>query len=379
MQAGQSLVEIILAIGLSAIILPALLVGLVSSREGRAQQSQRTQATYLLNETVDAVRSVREKGWTSFAVNGTYHPVVSGSGWSLATGSATVNGFTQSITVGDINRDSNGVIVSSDGILDPSTKKVDVLITWGQPYLSKIDTTLFITRYLDNNAFVQTTVGDFNLGTKSGTIITDTSGGEVTLGAGGRGNWCAPNLSIAALDLPKNGVANALTVIEGRAFAGTGNNASGVSFANIPITTTYPPVASIAGTLSGYKTNGIFGESDYAYITTDNNFKEMVIIDLTNLIGDTYSEVGYFDAPGNNSGRSVYVIDNIGYVTVDNILYSVNLSAKNGSRPYLDSVSLVGNGTKVFVVGDYAYVATSSTGTQLQIIDVSNPNDMVVV
>src|SRR3990167_3628807 len=58
---GQSLVEILIAIGLTGILLPALLTGLVSSREGKAQEGQRLQATALLRESEEAIRSVREK------------------------------------------------------------------------------------------------------------------------------------------------------------------------------------------------------------------------------------------------------------------------------------------------------------------------------
>ncbi len=378
-QKGQSLVEIVLAMGLAAILLPALLTGLVSSRQGKAQQAQRTQAVYLLNETVDAVRSVREKGWTGFAVDGTYHTATSSGSWVLASGSATINGLTQSVSIGDVNRDSTGTIASSGGTLDPSSKKVDIAISWGQPYLSTVSASLYMTRYLDNNSFTQTTVADFNVGTKSGTTITNTSGGEVTLGAGGHGDWCSPNLTLAALDLPKSGVANALTAIEGRAFAGTGDNASGVSFANVNITTTYPPVASINGTFDGYKTNGIFGETNYAYLATDNHSKEIVIIDLNQNQNGKYVEVGYFDAPGNGSGNSVYVSGSTGYMISGSNLYSFNLSSKSGSRPQLGSVSLAGTGTKVFIVGTYAYVAIGSSSTQLQIINISNPSSMSVV
>src|SRR3990167_2676701 len=60
-QSGQSLVEILIAIGLTGILLPALLTGLVSSREGKAQEGQRLQATALVRESEEAIRSVREK------------------------------------------------------------------------------------------------------------------------------------------------------------------------------------------------------------------------------------------------------------------------------------------------------------------------------
>src|SRR3990172_3870774 len=71
---GQSLVELILAVALASILLPALLTGLVSSREGKAQQDNRFTATAYLKEAVEAVRIVREAGWSGIATNGTYYP-----------------------------------------------------------------------------------------------------------------------------------------------------------------------------------------------------------------------------------------------------------------------------------------------------------------
>lgn len=381
-QKGQSLVEIVLVIGLSAIILPALLTGLVSSRQGKAQQAQRTQAVYLLNETVDAVRSVREKGWATFSINGTYHTATSSGSWVLSPGPAVINGLTQEVVIGDVNRDSNGAIVLSGGTLDPSSKKVDILISWGQPYISTVSANLYMTRYLDNNSFTQTTAADFNTGTKSGTIVTNISGGEVTLGAGGHGDWCAPNLSITALDLPRQGVADAITAIEGKAFIGTGENSSGVSFANVSISNANPPVANIAGTFDGYKTNGVFGESNYAYIATDTSSKEIVIIDLTHKDSENkYSEVGYFNAPGSENARGIYVSSNVGYMISDNYLYNFDLNSKVGPRLKLDldGVRLAGEGTRVVVVGNYAYVTVREAHQEMQIIDVSNSSNLRVV
>lgn len=379
---GQSLVEIIIVMAMSIVILPALLTGLISSRQGKAQQAQRTQALYLLNETVDAVRSVREKNWASFAVNGTYHTATASASWILVPGPAVSAGFTQQIIIGDINRDSGGSIASMGGTLDPSSKKVDISISWGQPYASTISANLLLTRYLDNNSFTQTTAADFNVGTKSGTTVTNTAGGEVVLGAGGQGDWCSPNLSLPSLDLPKSGVANALTAIEGKAFAGTGENASGVSFANIIVSNNSPPNLSIAGTFDGYKTNGVFGETNYAYITTDNNSKELVIIDLTQQVGGKYVESGYFDAPksGESTGRGIFVLGDTGYAGIASKLYAINLSSKVGSRPQFGNLSLGEAVIKIVVVGSYAYVVLSGDGDpQMKIINVSDPASMSVV
>lgn len=367
-RSGQSLVELLVAMGLAAILIPAFMSGIMASREGRVQQTQRLAATASLREALEAVKAVRGKGWTSFAVNGTYHPVVENGKWKLEIGSeTTVEGFTRSVVISDFLR---------NGSVDPSTKNVLVTVGWSVPLANSVTSSLVLTRYLDNLVYTETTEAQLTGGVKTGTTVTNTAGGEVVLGAGGQGDWCNPNLSIAALDLPKSGVANALTAIEGRAFAGTGDNASGVSFANVSISNADPPVAAIAGTFDGFKTNGVFGETNYAYLGTDTNSKEVVII---NLMALPYSEAGYFDAPGSGQGDSVFVAGNVGYMTDGANLYTFDLTSKTGSRGQLGSVSLAGTGKKVVVIGTYAYVATSSTSTQLQIIDVSNPRSMTVV
>jgi len=191
-QSGQSLVEILIAIGLTGILLPALLTGLVSSREGKAQEGQRLQATALLRESEEAVRSVREKGWTNIAANGTYYPEISGSSWVLTScgGSCpTINGYPRQIVISDAQRDpSSGNIVESEGTVDPSTKKVENTVSWSTPSASSLQTTSYYQRYLGNAAWTQTTDTDFNAGLHSNTqtVGTGQNGSvELTQSVGG--------------------------------------------------------------------------------------------------------------------------------------------------------------------------------------------------
>jgi len=275
-QRGQSLIEIIIVMAMSIVILPALLTGLVSSRQGKVQQAQRTKAIYLLNQTADTIRSVREKGWTEFAINGTFHPEISGTSWTLATGSATVNGFTQKIVISDINRDLSGAIASSGGTLDPSSKKVDIMISWDQPYVSTISANLYMTRYLSNNSFTQTTVADFNAGILGGnTQVTSVTGGEVTLANNNKAKWCSPALSNATIDLPDGppvavaATASAVSAnIPNDVFVATAPNTSNsIKLAYVNVTAnTDPPVATLRGKFtldpaqysnSGYVPSGI--------------------------------------------------------------------------------------------------------------------------
>lgn len=377
---GSSLIELIMIFALAALLLPVLIDGLTSSREGKAQELQKFAAVSLLKETAEAVKSIKERGWTSLSDNGTYHATISANKWILSTGSATLNGLTTTVVIANVYRDTNNTIVLSGGILDSSTKSIVSTVSWTTPHVSSVSVTTYVTRFRDNRTRIDTKTDDFMIGTSSGITIANTLGsplpgdGEMTLGAGGHGNWCSPDLTSTTVDLPKNGVANGVWAVDGKVSAATGDNASGVSFANVLIDNSAPPIASIEGTLDGFKTNGIFIDSDYAYLATDTNSKEVVIIDLNNLnpVTTKYAEAGYFNAPGNVSSSSVYALGNIGYALVSNILYTFNISSKSGSRTQLGSVTLTGTGTKLFVLGNYAYVSITGTSTEMQIVHVTN-------
>ncbi len=384
-----------LAMGLAAVLLPALLTGVVSSTEGKAQQLQREDAVAWARGALEAVRVIIDSGWTSFAVDGTYH-LASGSGaWvmPMPTGAETVNGFTRSVVVSDVYRDATGAIGLS-GTPDPSTKKVDAIVSWNSPTNYTLDLPMYVTRYFDNLSWIQTTQADFNAGVNSGTAVTNNNGGEVTLGAGGGGgNWCDPSLSVTSVDLSGQGVPTAIAAYPGTVVTGTGGNASGPTFAEINVAGNNPPVATVSGQFDNSKSNGVFTENNYGYIATTNHSQEIQILDMGSVSGSppTFSEIGWFDAPGQGQGNSVYVLNNVGYMTDGNQFYtfglgSGDLAGHSGSRPQLNTTfvpTLAGTGSKVTVVSangkTYAYVAVNSATTQLQVIDVTDPTTPVIV
>ncbi len=376
---GQTLIELLITIALASILIPALLTGFFVTREGRAQSEQRLLATAYLKEAQEAVKIVHSNGWENL-VNGTFHPSVLGTTWTLSGGQEIIGNFTRTIEISDANRDSNGEIVDIGGIPDPSTKEIEISVSWGSPIPTDVSSRIYLSRF-KNSSFIHTTQEDFEGGVLDGVIVINENGGEVTLGAGGGGTWCDPNLSIQSVNLPKQGVANAISAIEGNVFAGTGENASGISYASVGIDNLRPPNATISGTFDGYKTNDVYGEENYAYLATDTNQKEIVVIDLTSTTGGKYQEAGYFNAPGNLSASSVYVSGNVGFVTTtDGKLYSFDLSNKSGSRPLIDSdgVALAGNGTGMIVVGNFAYISIANTTSQLQIVDIGNPSNLTI-
>lgn len=389
LQRGQTIIELLLAMGFALIFFPALFTMFFVSREGKAQQIERTRATTLLIESQEALRSIREAGWSQFAAytNGTtYHPVAANSRWTLVSGTETIGAFLRSIEFSSVQRDVSGNIVSSGGITDPSTRRATIRVSWTTPLPTSISSVVILTRH-NNIIHVDTTEQDFLLGdTTQHTRVVNLSGGEVVLGStGGYGDWCQPSLTITAVDLPKSGVANAISAIQGAIAAGTGDNASGVSYANVLITDpAFPtqPTASASGTFDGYKTNDVFTESDYAYLATDTNTKEVEIIALGNTDGSgKFTEAGYFNAPGNGNADGVVTTGSVGYMVGGTMMYSFDLSSKTGSRTVLDAdgVTLPGTGKSIVVSGSRAFVATGAINAQVAIVDISNPSDLRLI
>ncbi len=295
---GQLLIEAIVAMAISGILLPALVTGLIASRSGLPQQSQRAAAVALLKEAEEAIRSIREKGWSNFNVNGTYHPVVSSNAWSLSSGSEVVNGFTRSLTISDVYRNSSGVVVSNGGTLDPSTKKIDLSVMWDKPYIATVSSSMYVTRFQKNAANTQTSSTDFNAGTLTDTAVIANSGGEVTLSPNTKGKWCSPSFSTTTIDLPDGPpVAVAAT-----ASASTATIPNDVFVATAPYSTTSgklayvnvtanvdPPVASLKGIFTLDAARYSAPARVPTGINLDNNFKTNDVRYYKSTSGKTYA------------------------------------------------------------------------------------------
>src|SRR5258708_6683087 len=177
-QFGASLVEVMVAITMMGILLPTLAGAMLTSQANRPAAIRRLQASSLEREAFEAVRSVREKGWSNVATDGTYHPAISSGSWSLASGSEVINGCTRQIVISSVQRNSSGVIVTS-GTIDPSTKYITVTISWNYPYPSSLSGNTYLGRWQNNTSWTQTSQADFNLGTLTNT--GSTSSGTVQL------------------------------------------------------------------------------------------------------------------------------------------------------------------------------------------------------
>lgn len=321
---GQFIVEILVAIGLMVILLPSLTYVMIASKDSKPTQDARVEASLLMQETYEAIRSIREAGWNNVAINGIFHPVISGAAWVLASGTDARGDLTRSVLINDVYRDSSGVIVDEgNGSVDPSIKKVSVTISWTLPRPSNIQSTWYLTRFLGNQSISQTTVADFTPGVLYNSQITNVSGGEITLANNNKAKWCSPALSSTAIDLPDGPpvavVATASAVVSAPndvfvATAPTAGSAIKMSYINVTANTD-PPVATQRGIFtldpsqyssSGYVPTGInldnaFKTNDikyyksssgkvYALMATNLPEKEVVAVQVNNGTGDAFQD-----------------------------------------------------------------------------------------
>lgn len=154
LQRGISVVEILVVISIVGIAIFSLYELVVLSRASSSNQMRRLQAIAYAQEGIEAVRNMRDRSWddniASLNAGTPYYLTLSGSAWTLTTTNpgAIENLFTRTVVLSQVNRDSNGNIVSS-GTDDPDTRHVDVTITWAERGNNRnVEIETYITNFL---------------------------------------------------------------------------------------------------------------------------------------------------------------------------------------------------------------------------------------
>lgn len=141
---GSMSIEILVAV---TIVTVAVLAATAVSNKSVAIARQSTsyaQASFLLEEGAEAVRSIRDDVWTLIydaEVGVNRYLLFSGNEWSIVTdiNSSTPTGrFTRVVNFNYVNRDdTSGDIVTSGGTLDQGTRLVTIRVGWDEGGVSK--------------------------------------------------------------------------------------------------------------------------------------------------------------------------------------------------------------------------------------------------
>ena len=135
---GISIIEILVVVFIISVTLTSLL-GLIGFSLGAASlMKQTTQANFLGQETMEAIRNFRDNtswntnGLGTLTLNSLYHPEKTAETppkWNLVSGGEVLGIFTRKVVFEKVYRDGNDNIAES-GTEDPNTKKATVTVSW---------------------------------------------------------------------------------------------------------------------------------------------------------------------------------------------------------------------------------------------------------
>jgi len=225
---GQLLVEVLIGIGIIAILIAGIIPLILSSTNVSSREAKNTVASLLAKEQIEAAKAIQEEDWNSIysankGIANPYHLVVSSGKWKLESPAETVNlngiNFTKSIAIYNVSRTGSNGAGNIEPIYtpardDPSTQKVVATVT-GFGVLP-----ITITEYFARGESQTWTQTDWQGGAGFATwqdppgnrffngndVDTSTIIGAVQLaktGAGGTGNYGNRSLLTA---LPANGI-----------------------------------------------------------------------------------------------------------------------------------------------------------------------------
>lgn len=146
---GQSVVEIIIAVGLFSIIAGSSIIAILSSFSSTRLSEEYTMATAIATEGLEAAQSIRNQSWSALT-NGAHGLSNSGGTWAFSgTTDIDASGrFTRTVTLSSVQRNNAGDIVASGGTVDAETKLVTASVTWN--FTESRSNTVTLVQYLTN-------------------------------------------------------------------------------------------------------------------------------------------------------------------------------------------------------------------------------------
>lgn len=132
---GFMMVEVLITISIITISVLSFMSVAQKSLYLARQSTHTAQAGFLLEEGAEAVRIIRDNGWTnisSLTTSTYYYPTFNGATWTLSSTPNTVGIFTRQVTISNVNRDNSTSDISTTGTNDPSTKLITVNVSWSE-------------------------------------------------------------------------------------------------------------------------------------------------------------------------------------------------------------------------------------------------------
>ena len=332
---GFSLVEVILAGAVFALLVTALVGAWLYGQEATALAGNRARAVLLAEEGLEVARNIRDPAFANLA-DGTYGLTTTSNQWNLSGSSDVTDIFTRQVTISSI---------------DTKRKSTTTTVTWQQnpQRTGSVSVASRLTNWLRNS-----------------------------------GNWGAPTQE-AALDLPtaangneialyKNGSATYAIVVR--------SNGSKAEFFVIDVSSPASPI--IVGSLNiGSTVNDVAVCGNYAVLAAVSGSAEFQVINLT--IPASPILASTLDLTGAANALSVVCTDTTVFLgraaSAQSEVYAISIA--NPAAPGIISNLELGtnaDATKVILAqnSQYLYVASPVNTGELLIVSVSNPSSISI-
>jgi type II secretory pathway pseudopilin PulG len=159
-RSGQSLIDVLIASALGALLLVGALSVLAPALRGSKAAETAQNGAVAARGVIDGVRSLASSDWeavSSLTPGSPYHLVHSSTSTTIVAGEdtslASSTGMTTFFTVNPVRRNSSGAYVSSGGFEDAST--LAMTVSYEVPGAQPRTVSTFLTRSL-SRAYVQT-------------------------------------------------------------------------------------------------------------------------------------------------------------------------------------------------------------------------------
>lgn len=132
------MVEALLAATIFGFLVTALSGALIYGRQSTANAGDRTRAVFLADEGCEAVRNIRDAGFSNLT-NGTHGLAISGGQWNLSGSSDSTDIYTRQITIAQADNDRKDITCSVSWNTGGVARSVDVttrLTNWSAPFAS---------------------------------------------------------------------------------------------------------------------------------------------------------------------------------------------------------------------------------------------------
>lgn len=325
---GQSLIEIVIAIGLLVLTLGAAASLLTHQLSSLNISRNTSRAINLAEEGLEASRMIRDRDWNLLS-SGAHGLVFSNSAWSFQGTSDTTNGFSRTITITD---------------LSATERQLTSTITWVDQG-NRTRSISFNTTFSNWRAIGGTLLhGDW---------LHPQTLGSVDLGPGNSGTDLAVNSKIIYMT----------------AIAASGSKDD---FYIIDATDGSQPF--INGSLNtGPGLNKVAVAGNYAYVANHSNTNQLQIINVSDPASPTLISSTTLN---NEKGLSVAVAGNYAYVGTkinsNKEFYIIDVS--NPASPIIKgSLEINDDVNDLFVYKNHVYLATSKDTQEFIVVDPTDP------